>query len=173
MSIRKGVRPIAEIIKDITYTQRGIKEEENVKEGQVSNDKKELTVAEKYQQLEQLRQKEKARIEKENSAGKTQQMIDKERELATLQQEIEKIRGAERGVINKARFNISLAKIYADAEAKAAATATGGYKKKYTVKELKSIASRNNIKTTKKLDGKTVNLNKKGLMAKLKRKKLI
>lgn len=58
-------------------------------------------------------------------------------------------------------------------EAKAAATATGGYKKKYTVKELKSIASRNNIKTTKKLDGKTVNLNKKGLMAKLKRKKLI
>ena len=49
MSIRKGVRPIAEIIKDITYTQRGIKEEENVKEGQVSNDKKELTVAEKYQ----------------------------------------------------------------------------------------------------------------------------
>jgi hypothetical protein len=55
----------------------------------------------------------------------------------------------------------------------AKATATGGYKKKYTVKELKSIASRNNIKTTKKLDGKTVNLNKKGLMAKLKRKKLI
>ena len=61
-------------------------------------------------------------------------------------------------------------------EAKASATAasaTGGYKKKYTVKELKRIASRNNIKTTKKLDGKTINLNKKGLMAKLKRKKLI
>lgn len=58
-------------------------------------------------------------------------------------------------------------------EAKASATATGGYKKKYTVKDLKAIASRNNIKTTKKLDGKTVNLNKKGLMAKLKRKKLI
>ena len=61
----------------------------------------------------------------------------------------------------------------AEEEAKASATATGGYKKKYTVKELKHIASRNNIKTTKKLDGKTVNLNKKGLMAKLKRKKLI
>jgi len=63
-------------------------------------------------------------------------------------------------------------KIPAEAEAKAA-TATGGYKKNYTVKELKSIATRNNIKTTKKLDGKTVNLNKKGLMTKLKRKKLI
>lgn len=172
MSIRKGVRPIAEI-KDITYTQRGIKEEENVKEGQVSNDKKELTVEEKYQQLEQLRQKEKARIEKENSAGKTQQMIDKERELATLQQEIEKRRGAEREQISDAKLAKLFAKIEEEAEAKASATATGGYKKKYTVKELKSIASRNNIKTTKKLDGKTVNLNKKGLMAKLKRKKLI
>ena len=64
----------------------------------------------------------------------------------------------------------------AEEEAKASAasaSATGGYKKKYTVKELKRIASRNNIKTTKKLDGKTINLNKKGLMAKLKRKKLI
>jgi hypothetical protein len=57
--------------------------------------------------------------------------------------------------------------------ASSAATATGGYKKNYTVKELKSIATRNNIKTTKKLDGKTVNLNKKGLMTKLKRKKMI
>lgn len=63
-------------------------------------------------------------------------------------------------------------RIVNEEEAKATAT-TGGYKKKYTVKELKRIASRNNIKTTKKLDGKTVNLNKKGLMAKLKRKKLI
>lgn len=58
---------------------------------------------------------------------------------------------------------------------------SGGYKKggnanakdKYTVKELKTIAYRNNIKTTKKLDGKTVPLNKKGLMAKLKRNKVI
>ena len=53
---------------------------------------------------------------------------------------------------------------------------SGGYKKvkdKYTVKELKTIASRNNIKTTKKLDGKTVPLNKKGLVAKLKRNKVI
>lgn len=78
-------------------------------------------------------------------------------------------------------------KAEAEAEAKAKAEAKanqierkrgirdyGGYNKdKYTVKELKEIASRNNIKITKKLDGKTVNLNKKGLMAKLKRKKLI
>ena len=64
----------------------------------------------------------------------------------------------------------------------AEANAKGGYKKvkvkanakdKYTVKELKSIASRNNIKTTKKLNGKTVPLNKKGLFAKLKRNKVI
>lgn len=137
--------------------------DEQAKESQV---KKELTISE---QLEQLRQKEKARIEKENSAGKTQQMIDKERELATLQQEIEKRMGVEREQISDAK----LAKLFAKMEADAKATSTGGYKKKYTVKELKRIASRNNIKTTKKLDGKTVNLNKKGLMAKLKRKKLI
>lgn len=140
--------------------------EEQAKESQV---KKELTISEQLEQLEQLRQKEKARIEKENSAGKTQQMIDKERELATLQQEIEKRMGVEREQISDAK----LAKLFAKMEADAKATATGGYKKKYTVKELKRIASRNNIKTTKKLDGKTVNLNKKGLMAKLKRKKLI
>jgi hypothetical protein len=139
--------------------------EEQAKESQV---KKELTISE---QLEQLRQKEKARIEKENSAGKTQQMIDKERELATLQQEIEKRMGVEREQISDAKLAKLFAKIEEEAEAKA--SATGGYKKKYTVKELKRIASRNNIKTTKKLDGKTVNLNKKGLMAKLKRKKLI
>ena len=140
--------------------------DEQAKESQV---KKELTISEQLEQLEQLRQKEKARIEKENSAGKTQQMIDKERELATLQQEIEKRMGVEREQISDAK----LAKLFAKMEADAKATSTGGYKKKYTVKELKRIASRNNIKTTKKLDGKTVNLNKKGLMAKLKRKKLI
>lgn len=100
-------------------------------------------------------------------------MIDKERELATLQQEIDKRNKAEREQISDTKLAKLFAKIEEEAEAKAAATATGGYKKKYTVKELKSIASRNNIKTTKKLDGKTVNLNKKGLMAKLKRKKLI
>ena len=150
--------------------------EEQAKESQV---KKELTISEQLEQLEQLRQKEKARIEKENSAGKTQQMIDKERELATLQQEIEKRMGVEREQISDAKLAKLFAKIEAEAEAEAkaaataTATATGGYKKKYTVKELKRIASRNNIKTTKKLDGKTVNLNKKGLMAKLKRKKLI
>ena len=62
-------------------------------------------------------------------------------------------------------------KIKADANA-----SSGGYKNakdKYTVKDLKTIASRNNIKTTKKLNGKTVPLNKKGLVAKLKRNKVI
>jgi hypothetical protein len=52
----------------------------------------------------------------------------------------------------------------------------GGGKKggvKYTVKQLQAIASKNNIKITKKVDGKTVRLNKKGLMTKLKRYKLI
>jgi hypothetical protein len=66
------------------------------------------------------------------------------------------------------------AEMKATAEAKAS-TSSGGNKKKdtYTVKELKTIASRNNIKTTKKLNGKTVPLNKKGLVAKLKRNKVI
>ena len=44
---------------------------------------------------------------------------------------------------------------------------------KYTVKQLQAIASKNNIKITKKVDGKTVRLNKQGLIAKLKRYKLI
>jgi hypothetical protein len=44
---------------------------------------------------------------------------------------------------------------------------------KYTVKQLQAIASKNNIKITKKVDGKTVRLNKKGLMTKLKRYQLI
>jgi len=64
----------------------------------------------------------------------------------------------------------------AKAKAEALSSTTGGNKKvkdKYTVKELKAIASRNNIKTTKKLNGKTVPLNKKGLFAKLKRNKVI
>ena len=67
-------------------------------------------------------------------------------------------------------------KAKAEAELKArTSTSSGGNKKKdtYTVKELKTIASRNNIKTTKKLNGKTVPLNKKGLVAKLKRNKVI
>ena len=66
------------------------------------------------------------------------------------------------------------AKAEAEAQAKAS-TSNGGNKKKdtYTVKELKTIASRNNIKTTKKLNGKTVPLNKKGLVTKLKRNKVI
>jgi predicted ATP-grasp superfamily ATP-dependent carboligase len=75
---------------------------------------------------------------------------------------------------------VRLAKEKAETEKKIAEIAktssTGGYKKvkdKYTVKELKAIASRNNIKITKKLNGKTVPLNKKGLFAKLKRNKVI
>ena len=52
---------------------------------------------------------------------------------------------------------------------------TGGKKAvvKHTVKQLQAIASKNNIKITKKVDGKTVRLNKQGLIAKLKRYKLI
>jgi hypothetical protein len=54
-------------------------------------------------------------------------------------------------------------------------SATGGKKRvvKQTVKELQAIAVENNIKITKKVEGKTVRLNKKGLIAKLKRYKLI
>jgi hypothetical protein len=55
-------------------------------------------------------------------------------------------------------------------------TKSSGGKKavvKYTVKQLQAIASKNNIKITKKVDGKTVRLNKQGLIAKLKRYKLI
>jgi hypothetical protein len=54
--------------------------------------------------------------------------------------------------------------------------ATQGGKKavvKYTVKQLQAIASKNNIKITKKVDGKTVRLNKQGLIAKLKRYKVL
>jgi hypothetical protein len=53
---------------------------------------------------------------------------------------------------------------------------TSGGKKavvKYTVKQLQAIASKNNIKITKKVDGKTVRLNKQGLMTRLKRYNLI
>jgi hypothetical protein len=77
---------------------------------------------------------------------------------------------AERSKIKDWKLN----KMVAELNAKAS-TSSGGNKKKdtYTVKELKTIASRNNIKTTKKLNGKTVPLNKKGLVAKLKRNKVI
>jgi hypothetical protein len=44
---------------------------------------------------------------------------------------------------------------------------------KHTVKQLQAIASKNNIKITKKVDGKTVRLNKQGLIAKLKRYKVL
>jgi hypothetical protein len=55
------------------------------------------------------------------------------------------------------------------------ASASGGKKcvVKQTVKDLQAIAVENNIKITKKVEGKTVRLNKKGLIAKLKRYKLI
>jgi len=81
----------------------------------------------------------------------------------------------ERRKINVWKLDKKIDGIFKEAEAKALSS-TGGYKKakdKYTVKELKSIASRNNIKITKKLNGKTVPLNKKGLFAKLKRNKVI
>jgi hypothetical protein len=44
---------------------------------------------------------------------------------------------------------------------------------KYTVKDLQAIAIENKIKITKKVEGKTVRLNKQGMIAKLKRHKLI
>ena len=44
---------------------------------------------------------------------------------------------------------------------------------KYTVKDLQAIAIENNIKITKKVEGKTVRLNKQEMIAKLKRHKLI
>jgi len=56
------------------------------------------------------------------------------------------------------------------------AKSTQGGKKavvKYTVKQLQAIASKNNIKITKKVDGKMVRLNKQGLIAKLKRYKVL
>jgi hypothetical protein len=43
----------------------------------------------------------------------------------------------------------------------------------YNTKELKEIAKKNNIKVTKKIEDKYVTLNKKELISKLKRKKLI
>lgn len=52
-------------------------------------------------------------------------------------------------------------------------SSTGGKKNQYTVKQLKSIALIHNIKTTKKLNGKIVNLKKDGLIAKLKKNKVI
>ena len=55
-------------------------------------------------------------------------------------------------------------------------TNIGGNKKiksDYTVKQLKTIALIYNVKTTKNLNGKDVNLKKEGLLAKLKRRKII
>ena len=49
----------------------------------------------------------------------------------------------------------------------------GGYKKTYLVKELKDIATKNNIKITKKSNGKNVGLNKQELTTKLEKLKLI
>jgi hypothetical protein len=80
----------------------------------------------------------------------------------------------EKELLNHLSDNNKILEAYKEANAKAS-TSSGGNKKRdtYTVKELKTIASRNNIKTTKKLNGKTVPLNKKGLVAKLKRNKVI
>ena len=52
-------------------------------------------------------------------------------------------------------------------------TNKGGYKKTYLVKELKNIAKRNNIKITKKSNGKDVYLKKQELTTKLEKLKLI
>ena len=52
-------------------------------------------------------------------------------------------------------------------------TNKGGYKKTYLVKELKNIATKNNIKITKKSNGKDVYLKKQELTTKLEKLKLI
>ena len=86
----------------------------------------------------------------------------------------ERIDTLNKSIYESQKRNAETEKSIAELKAKAS-TSNGGNKKKdtYTVKELKTIASRNNIKTTKKLNGKTVPLNKKGLVAKLKRNKVI
>ena len=73
-------------------------------------------------------------------------------------------------------FYLQFKERYKNTQLIIASESEGGGKKKvvkYTVKQLQAIASKNNIKITKKVDGKTVRLNKKGLMTKLKRYKLI
>ena len=73
-------------------------------------------------------------------------------------------------------YYLKFKKEYENTKLIIASESEGGGKKKvvkYTVKQLQAIASKNNIKITKKVDGKTVRLNKKGLMTKLKRYKLI
>ena len=106
------------------------------------------------------------KIDIEDFFSNREEEIEKEAEAARLAKEkAEKAEKAESEKTDKQ-----------SAEEAKASSSTGGNKKvkdKYTVKELKAIASRNNIKTTKKLNGKTVPLNKKGLFAKLKRNKVI
>jgi hypothetical protein len=102
--------------------------------------------------------------------------IDIEDFFSNREEEIEKEAEAARLAKEKAEKAESEKTDKQSAEEAKASSSTGGNKKvkdKYTVKELKAIASRNNIKTTKKLNGKTVPLNKKGLFAKLKRNKVI
>ena len=109
-----------------------------------------------------------------NKPEVAKQLTDSEQRIADLQKIIMESRKKEAEAATEEREKINkwkLEKRFAEIDAM-----TGGYKNakdKYTVKELKTIASRNNIKTTKKLNGKTVPLNKKGLVAKLKRNKVI
>jgi len=101
-----------------------------------------------------------------------------EAQIETLQsKKPENLSEDEKNSLKHISDNNERVKAYREAKANAkTSSSTGGNKKvkdKYTVKELKAIASRNNIKITKKLNGKTVPLNKKGLVAKLKRNMVI
>ena len=78
--------------------------------------------------------------------------------------------------INYFKLDMYKEKIVSLKMIKLANVSTSGGKKtvvKYTVKDLQAIAIENKIKITKKVEGKTVRLNKQGMIAKLKRHKLI
>jgi ribosomal protein L29 len=115
---------------------------------------------------------------KQNNEPVSQPITDIDKRIAFYNANIslsdERIKEVDKSIDESQKEIAKTKKEIAELKAKAS-TSSGGNKKKdtYTVKELKTIASRNNIKTTKKLNGKTVPLNKKGLVAKLKRNKVI
>jgi hypothetical protein len=120
----------------------------------------------------------KVEVSKQNNEPVSQPITDIDERIAFYNANIrlsdERINVVDKSIDESQKINAETEKKIAELKAKAS-TSSGGNKKKdtYTVKELKTIASRNNIKTTKKLNGKTVPLNKKGLVAKLKRNKII
>uniref|UniRef100_A0A6C0LL05 Uncharacterized protein n=1 Tax=viral metagenome TaxID=1070528 RepID=A0A6C0LL05_9ZZZZ len=120
----------------------------------------------------------KVEVSKQNNEPVSQPITDIDERIAFYNANIrlsdERIKEVDKGIYESQKRIAETEKKIAEMNAEAS-TSSGGNKKKdtYTVKELKTIASRNNIKTTKKLNGKTVPLNKKGLVAKLKRNKII